>query len=56
MNMERIWALVAVLGIGVLSIVKGYLGIDDASTALLSASMGAIMGYYFGTNASPPSA
>ena len=47
--MERIWALLSVVGLVALSIVKGYLGIDDASTALLSMSMGAILGYYFGT-------
>ena len=30
--MERIWAILALVGLVGLSIVKGYLGIDEAST------------------------
>ena len=52
--MQRVWALVAVLGIATLSLIKGYLGIDDASTVLLSTSLGAILGYYFRANQAPP--
>ena len=46
--MERIWAVLALVGLVGLSILKGYLGIDEASTVLISAASGAIIGYYLG--------
>ena len=46
--MERILAVLALMGLVGLSILKGYLGIDEASTVLISAASGAVIGYYFG--------
>ena len=46
--MERIWAVLALVGLVGLSILKGYLGIDEASTVLISAASGAIIGYSLG--------
>ena len=52
---SRTCALLVLLGLVVLSIVKGWLGIDDASTVLIATVGGAVIGYYFGTaKASPP--
>ena len=51
--MERIWAILALVGLVGLSILKGYLGIDEASTVLISAASGAIIGYYFGARPLP---
>jgi len=47
--MERIWAVLALVGLVGLSILKGYLGIDEASTVLISSASGAIIGYYLGS-------
>ena len=51
--MERIYAILGLVGLASLSLVKGYLGIDEASTVLISAMTGAVIGYYFGTRPLP---
>jgi len=52
----RITALLILVGLAVLSVVKGWLGIDDASTVLIATIAGAVLGYYFGhvTSPTPP--
>ena len=47
--MERLWAILALVGLVGLSLVKGYLGVDDATTVLISALSGALIGYYLGS-------
>ena len=46
--MERIIAFGLLILLVGLSIAKGILGIDDASTVLISTIAGAVLGYYFG--------
>lgn len=56
--MPRTVALLALVGLVAMSILKGYLGIDDASTVLIATISGAVVGYYFGAQGgagpSPP--
>ncbi len=48
MGEERKYAIFGLIAIVGLSILKGYLGIDDASTVLISTVSGALLGFYFG--------
>ena len=41
------------VGLVALSLLKGYLGVDEASTVLISAVTGAVIGFYFGTRPVP---
>lgn len=45
---SRTVALLTLIGMVSLSILKGYLGIDSASTVLIATISGAVVGYYFG--------
>ena len=51
--MERIYAILGLVGLVALSLLKGYLGIDEASTVLISAVTGAVIAFYFGTRPVP---
>ncbi len=45
---ERELALAAVVVLVALSVLKGYLHVDDASTVLVATVTGAVLGFYFG--------
>lgn len=51
--MERIWAVFALLILVVISVIKGYLGVNESTTTLITIISGALLGYYFGTAAKP---
>ena len=51
----RTVALLTLVGLVGLSIVKGFLHIDDASTVLISTVTGAVVGFYFGSGREPAS-